>query len=155
MLLVTRFIKGCFNKEFIKGWKNVNLLSVLKILKWNSEKNTSSLGQFRKKITVQGLHNPTKQPPKNVRIAVLKNFRKFSRVLFYFLLLRALHHAWFQNSCFKEHIRMAASEILCGNRRDGFLFHRSSRPETGIIRIAVQKKFEKTPRKKSVLVCFF
>ena len=41
------------------------------------------------------LHNPKKQPPRNVRIAVLKNFRKFSRALFYFLLLKAFHHAWF------------------------------------------------------------
>ena len=35
----------------------------------------------------------------------------------------------FQNGCFKEHIRTAASEIIWGNRRDGFLFHRCSRPE--------------------------
>ena len=27
----------------------------------------------------------------------------------------------FQNSCFKEHILTAASEIIWGNRRDGFL----------------------------------
>ena len=35
----------------------------------------------------------------------------------------------FQNSCFKEHLRTAASEIIWGNRRDGFLFHRCSRLE--------------------------
>ena len=34
-----------------------------------------------------------------------------------------------QDSCFKEHIRTAASEIIWGNLRDGFLFHRCSRPE--------------------------
>ena len=28
----------------------------------------------------------------------------------------------FQNSCFKEHIPTAASEIIWGNRRDGFLY---------------------------------
>ena len=82
------------------------------------------------------LHNPKKKPPRNVSKAILKNFIKFPRVLFYFLLLKALHHEWswkfsriFQNSCFKEHIRTAASEIIWGNRRDGFLFHRCSRPE--------------------------
>ena len=58
----------------------------------------------------------------------------------------------FQNSCFKEHIRTAASEIIWGNRRDGFLFHTCSRP---VIRIAVQKKFERSLRKKSVLMFFF
>ena len=34
----------------------------------------------RKKITV--LYNLKKQPPRNVRIAVLKNFRKLAKVLF-------------------------------------------------------------------------
>ena len=47
----------------------------------------------RKKIIV--LYNLKKQPPRNVRIAVLKNFRKFPRLLFYFLLLKALRHARF------------------------------------------------------------
>ena len=35
----------------------------------------------------------------------------------------------FQKSCFKEHLRTAASEIIWGNRRDGFLSLWYSRPE--------------------------
>ena len=41
------------------------------------------------------LQNPKNQPPRNVRIAVLKTFRKLPRVLFYFLLVKALYRTWF------------------------------------------------------------
>ena len=104
--------------------KNVSLLSVLKILKWNVYWNV-----------LRTLHNPKKQPPRNIRIAVLKNSRKFPRVLFFAIKstpLRVISWGFsriFQNSCFKEHIRTAASEIIWGNRRDDFLFHRCCRPE--------------------------
>ena len=53
LLLITRFVKGCFKKKFVKGWKNVSFLSVLKILKWNSAnaemsgaKNNNFLGHY-------------------------------------------------------------------------------------------------------------
>ena len=81
------------------------------------------------------LHNPKKQPSRNIRIAV-----KFLKIPKSIILIFAIKNtpprviSWefsriFQNSCFKEHIRTAASEIIWGNRRDGFLFHRCSRPE--------------------------
>ena len=59
----------------------------------------------------------------------------------------------FQNSGFKEHIRTAASEIIWGNRRDGFLFHRCSRPE--ILEQLFRKYSRKLPGKNLWWCAFF
>ena len=59
----------------------------------------------------------------------------------------------FQNSCFKEHIRTAASEIIWGNRRDGVLFHRCSCPE--ILEWLFRKSSRKLPGKNLCWCAFF
>ena len=93
------------------------------------------------------LHNPKKQPPRNVRIAVLKNFRKFPRVLFYFLLLKAFYHAWFPGNSL-EFFGTAVLKNSCFWDYLGKLSWRFSVPQMQSPRniwVAIQKKFEKTP----------
>ena len=60
------------------------------------------------------LHNPKKQPPRNIRIAVPKHFRKFPRVLFNFLLLNTLHHEWLQGILLNF-----SEELFQGTHSDG------------------------------------
>ena len=119
-------------------------LSVLKILKWNVHWNV-----------LKTLYSPKKQPPRIVRIAVLKNFRKFPWVLFYFLLSKALYHASFPGNSL-EFFRTAVLR-----NKSGWLLLRLSgetavqMQSPGNIRIAVQKKFEKTPRKNLCWCAFY
>ena len=125
MLLITRFIKGWFNSLLL--WDEKILAFWVCKRFWNKTVHWNVL---------RTLHNPKKQAPRNVRIAALKNFRKSPRVLFFVAIestpprVISWEFSWiFQNGSFKEHIRTAASEIIWGNRRDGFLFHTCSRPE--------------------------
>ena len=90
MLLITRFIKGWFNSLLL--WDEKILAFWVCKRFWNKTVHWNVL---------RTLHNPKKQPPRNVRIAVLKNSKKFPRSLFHFLLLKALRHGWFPGNSLK------------------------------------------------------
>ena len=89
---------------------------------------------------------------------------KFQKILKSIILLFAIKStpprviSWefsriFQSSCFKKHIRTAASEIIWENRRNGFLFHRCSRPE--ILQQLLRKNSRKLSGKNLCWRAFF
>ena len=132
---------------------------MLKTLKWNSG-STEMPGKKRKsKQFFRALYNLKKQSPRNVRVAALKNFRKFPRVLLWFVLIKRLHHAWFPGN-FATFFRRA----VLRNTSDGYFwdylgkpsrrFSVPQRPSSENIRITVQKNSKKFPGKILCLCAF-
>ena len=153
---MTRFIKGCFNKEFIMD------LSQLFNCVEDSDCNSGNTEMFGKKITVlQDILQYNEAATQRCQKSCSEKFQKIPKSIVLIFAIKSTpprviiceFPRTFQNSCFKEHLRTAVSEIIWGNCRDGFLFHKCSRLE--ILEQLFRKNSRKLPRKNLCWCAYF